>query len=725
MRVYELAAKMKMETKTLIEKLGKLNIKVKNHMSSLTANQLKKAEQKIGSSKEQKDKKAKTKAKGKKTAAKKKTKTKKPTKEKRVTKPRRKKVSKKTVIEKEPKETIEEISVEKKEAPTPPIDTEPRVKEKIPPPPLEEKVELPRIKIDESINVNQLATKLNIKTSELIKKLMDLGILATINQRLETDTATLAAHEFSYDVEVVPLYGEELLKEVIDEEKDLKPRFPIVTVMGHVDHGKTSLLDAIRESKITQKESGGITQHIGAYKIDLDGNKGSIVFLDTPGHEAFTAMRARGAQVTDIVILVVAADDGIMPQTVEAIDHARAANVPIIVVINKIDLPNANPQKVKEGLANHGLVPEDWGGDIIVVEVSAKEKLGLDDLLDMIHLQAEMLELKVNPYRNAIGTVVEAKLDKRRGPMATVLIQKGTLRINDAFISSFTAGKVKAMVDEHGRKLKEAIPSMPVGILGFYDLPQAGDTLQVVDNEQTAKKISSQRKMIKREENLTRRRRITLEDLYTQMKEGKIKELNLIIKADVRGSVEALRDSLEKLSTSEIKTNIIHSGVGGINDSDVILAKASNCIIIGYNVRPSLTAEQLAKKEDVDIHTYRVIYEAVENIKKAMEGLLDPEFREKMLGRAVIKELFKVPKIGTIAGCSIQNGKIVRNSKGRILRNDRIIYEGKISSLRHFKEDVKELGAGNECGIGLENFNDLKESDIIESFELEKFARKL
>jgi len=524
-------------------------------------------------------------------------------------------------------------------------------------------------------------------------------------------------------VEVVPLYGEELLEEEKEDESLLRPRPPIVTIMGHVDHGKTSLLDAIRESKIIAKESGGITQHIGAYHISLD--QGDIVFLDTPGHEAFTAMRARGAQVTDLIVLVVAADEGVKPQTVEAIDHARAAGVPILVAVNKIDLPSANIEKVKQELSQYNLVSEEWGGKTVFVEVSAKEKIGLDNLLEMILLQAEMLELKANPDKRARGTVIEARLDKQRGPVASVLVQSGTLGVGKAFVSGFSAGKVRAMINDRGKKVKSIGPSMPAEVLGFSSLPQAGDKFYTLDSDKAARQISEIRQRIRREEVLFRRRRITLEDLHEQITSGKLKELKIIVKADVQGSVEALCDSLQKLGTQEITLNIVHRGVGGINESDVMLGAASNAIIIGFTVRPEPGAEELAEKEGVDIHTYRVIYEAVEETKKAMEGLLEPEFKEIPLGRAEVKSTFRIPRVGTVAGCFVAKGKVTRQSKVRLLRDNIIIYEGKISSLKRFKDDVREVETGFECGVGLENFSDIKENDILEAFTLEKIARKL
>lgn len=739
MKVKELAKELNISYKKLLVKTSELKIKVKSSEDSLTSQEAKK----IKSSFAKKKKKVPVKKKvvRKKVSAKVKVAKKKAVgvKKKKAPTTRRKKITKRAVAKEKPS-TLPSVSpavevikpVEKKiSKKATPVVEEVKKEEKVVPEVAkkieEEKVALPPtkvIKIDETITVSELASKMEVKVSELIKKLMTQGILVTINQRLGIDNATLVAGEFSFGIEVVPLYGEELLEEKKEDESLLQPRPPIVTIMGHVDHGKTSLLDAIRESKIIAKESGGITQHIGAYHVSVD--KGDIVFLDTPGHEAFTAMRARGAQVTDIIVLVVAADEGAKPQTVEAIDHARAAGVPILVAVNKIDLPNANVEKVKQELSQYDLVSEDWGGKTIFVEVSAKEKIGLDNLLEMILLEAEMLELKANPNKKkARGTIIEARLDKQWGLVATVLVQSGTVKVSDPFISGFSAGKVRAMFNDRGKKVKSIGPSMPAEVLGFSSLPQAGDKFYTLDSERAARGISEIRQKTRREEILSRSRRVTLEDLHEQIASGKLKELKIIIKADVQGSVEALCDSLQKLSTQEITLNIVHRGVGGINESDVMLSAASNAIIIGFNVRPGPSAEELAEKEGVDIHIYRVIYEVVEETKKAMEGLLEPEFKEIPLGRVEVKRIFRIPKVGTVAGCSVAKGKISRQSNVRLLRDNVIIYEGKISSLRRFKDDVREVDAGFECGIGLENFNDIKENDIMEAFTLEKIARKL
>ncbi|MFH0948403.1 MAG: translation initiation factor IF-2 [Elusimicrobiota bacterium] len=635
-------------------------------------------------------------------------------------------------VKKEPKvkkiaKSVEEIVPSKIEikpeplpSPLPPVVEKPVVVAK--PVPLKPAVIRTKIKIDESITVSDLASKMNIKPAELIKKMMMSGILLTINQRMSVDIASVVAGEFGYDVEVILLYGAVETEEEEDKSK-LKPRAPIVTIMGHVDHGKTSLMDAIRLSNVAEKEAGGITQHIGAYKVSIAG--GEIVFLDTPGHEAFTAMRARGAQVTDIVVLVVAADDGVMPQTIEAIDHARAANVPIIVAVNKIDMPSANVQKVKQELSNQNLQPEDWGGKTITVEVSAKKRIGIEKLLELILLQAEIMELKANPERLALGVVVEAKISSKRGPVATVLIKTGTIKVGDYFVAGTSYGKVRAMHNDKGKRLFEAGPATPIEIMGFQWAPQSGDKFFVVKDEKEARNISEIRQQSRRDEKLSRRKHLTLEDFHKNLTDGKAKELALILKADVRGSVEVLRDSLEKLSTKDVTIRIIHSGIGGINDSDVILAAASDAVIIGFNVRSETTALAIAQREEVEIKTYRIIYEAINDIKAAMEGLLEPDKKEVYVGRARVLKTFKVAKIGTIAGCIVIDGKISRVGGGRLLRDNAIIYEGKLASLKRFKDDVKDVEKGFECGIMLDNFSDIKEGDVIESFAIELIKRKL
>ncbi|MEW6555922.1 MAG: translation initiation factor IF-2 [Elusimicrobiota bacterium] len=636
------------------------------------------------------------------------------------------------ILKKLKKEKITPVEVKPVPPPTvvepivPPVAVAPPA----PPQPPQPVVARSKIKIDETITVAELATKLNLKPAELIKKMMSLGILATINQRIATDIAKMVADEFGYDIEVIPLYGEkEIADEYAEDVAKLKPRAPIVTIMGHVDHGKTTLMDAIRQSNIAEKEAGGITQHIGAYKVKVSGGggttSGEIVFLDTPGHSAFTAMRARGAHVTDIVILVVAADDGVMPQTIEAIDHARAANVPIIVAINKIDMPTANVQKVKQELANQNLQAEDWGGKTITVELSAKKNIGIDKLLEMILIQAEMMELKANPDRSATGVIVEAHVSDKVGPVATVLIKNGTLKVGDYFVAGITYGKVRAMHDDRKKRLSIAGPSTPVEVMGFQWTPQLGDRFFVIQNEKEARQISEIRQQTKKAEKFLQRKHLTLEDLHKSIKEGKLKELPIILKADVRGSLEALKDSLEKLSTKEVAVKIIHSGIGGINDSDVILATASDAVIIGFNVRSETSAMTIAQREEVEIKTYRIIYEVINDIKSALEGLLEPDKKEIYLGRAKVLKIFKISKVGTIAGCSVIDGKISRTGGIRLLRDNTIVFEGKLYSLKRFKDDVKEVEKGYECGIMLDGFTDLKIGDVIESFTIELIKRKL
>ncbi|MCE5195044.1 MAG: translation initiation factor IF-2 [Nitrospiraceae bacterium] len=580
------------------------------------------------------------------------------------------------------------------------------------------------LKLREGTTVKDFAELISVKSSDVIRKLMDIGFMATINQPIDVDAALLVAEGFGVKLEIARA-DDELIQEVQEEDvTKLKPRPPVVTIMGHVDHGKTSLLDVIRETKVTETEAGGITQHIGAYKITIK-NK-DIVFLDTPGHEAFTALRARGAKVTDIVILVVAADDGVMPQTVEAINHAKAANVPIIVAINKIDKPEANLQKVKTELAEQGILSEDWGGQNIFAEVSAKQRLGIEHLLEMILLQAEVIELKANPDKLAKGTIIEAKLDKGRGPVATVLIQAGTLHVGDAFLAGKSVGKVRALIDDTGKRINEAGPSTPIEVIGFPSVPTAGEVFNAVEDEKWARQIALTRLHKERQAELAKGRKLTLDELYAKIKEGEIKELNLILKADVQGSVEAIREAFENIIHPQVKVRVIHSTVGGINESDIILAAASNAIIIGFNVRPELKASQLAEREGVDIRLYNIIYEAIEDVRKALEGLLEPTLKEKILGRAEVRQTYQVSRLGTIAGCHVIDGTINRVSDGiRIIRDNIVVYTGKISSLKRFKEDVKSVQTGYECGIMIENYNDLKAGDILENFIIEKIAAKL
>lgn len=577
----------------------------------------------------------------------------------------------------------------------------------------------------DTITVKEISDKLEKSYAEVIKELMLMGVMASVNQEINFEMAEKLAAKFDTEILKEDEDDKEDLEDILkdnEEEEHLQKRSPIITVMGHVDHGKTSLLDAIRKSKVTSTEAGGITQHIGAYTVELNGE--AITFLDTPGHAAFTAMRARGAQVTDIVILVVAADDGIMPQTQEAISHCKAANVPLIVAINKIDRPGANIDKVKQELTEYGLVAEDWGGDTICVPVSAHTKEGIDDLLEMILLSSEILELKANPNRKAKGTVVEAKLDKGRGAVATLLIQNGTLRVGDSIVVGSTYGRIRAMFNDKGRNIKSAGPSTPVEILGLSEVPEAGDKFYQVKDEKTARGIADKRKEKIRDEYLQSTHKVSLEDLYNQIQEGTVKELGLIVKADVQGSVEALKQSLEKLSTEEVKVRVIHGGVGAINETDVTLATASNGIILGFNVRPDNNAIIASERDGVDIKTYRVIYDAIEDIKSAMLGMLEPEFKEVVIGTAEVRQVYKISSVGTIAGAYVQTGKLARNAGARVIRDGIVIFESELASLKRFKDDAKEVAQGYECGLSIEKFNDIKEGDIIECFIMEEIKKK-
>ena len=579
------------------------------------------------------------------------------------------------------------------------------------------------IEIGESITVKELAEKLNKPSNDVIRTLIFSGVMAAINQEIDFATAEKVCAEYDVLVEKKEESQElEVLEIEEDDEENLQKRPPIVTVMGHVDHGKTSLLDCIRKTKVTDTEAGGITQHIGAYTITINGEE--ITFLDTPGHEAFTAMRARGAQVTDIVILVVAADDGIMPQTKEAIDHCKAAGVPKVVAINKIDKPGADPDRVKQELAEQGLLVESWGGDVISEEVSAKQNLNIDKLLEMVLLSAEMLELKANPNRRAVGTVIEAKLDKGRGAVASLLVQNGTLHVGDSILVGSTYGRIRAMFDDTGKKIKSAGPSIPVEILGLSEVPEAGDRFNQVKDEKTARNMAESRKEKLKAETLMANHRVSLEDLYNQIKEGKVKELSIIVKADVQGSVEAIKQSLEKLSTDDVKVRVIHGGVGAITETDVTLATASNAIVIGFNVRPDSNATAQADRDGVDIKTYRVIYDAIEDIKSAMIGMLEPEYKEVVLGTAEVRETYKISNVGTIAGCYVKDGKLRRNAEVRIIREGIVIFESTLSSLKRFKDDAKEVAAGYECGLSIDKFNDIKEGDLVECFVMEAIQRK-
>ncbi len=579
------------------------------------------------------------------------------------------------------------------------------------------------LKVNEFVSVAELADLLHVPATRIVQTCMELGLMVTINQRLDFDTISLICEEFGFTARREEAYGAERFEEKPEEDESaLRPRPPIVTVMGHVDHGKTSLLDYLRKTNVIAGESGGITQHIGAYEVETP--RGRITFLDTPGHEAFTAMRARGAQVTDIVILVVAADDQVMPQTVEAIDHARAAGVPIVVAINKVDLPGVQPHKVKQDLAQHGVLVEEFGGEVLAAEVSAKTGQGMEDLVEKVLLQAELLELHANPDRPAQGVVIEAELDRGMGPVATVLVTRGTLHVGDPFICGVFSGKVRAMVDEWARPLTEAGPARPVRILGLSGVPQAGETFAVLTEEREARDISQVRQRLQREQEFRRSRKITLDEFYSQMEAGQ-SELRLILKGDVGGSVEALADSLEELSRDEVRVAVIHRGVGAITESDVMLAAASNAIVIGFHVRPDVRAREAAAREGVDIRLYRVIYEAVDEVRKAMQGLLAPEEREVVHGTAEVRNVFKIPRVGQVAGCFVTDGTIPRSANLRVVRDGTEVYSGRIASLRRFKDDVREVTAGLECGIVLENFADIKEDDVLEVYETKQVEQTL
>lgn len=670
-RVYELAKELGMTSKELIEKISDLNLEINSHMSTIEDEEAELIMELI--EEENKDKKAI---------------------EKKGTK----------------KKDNNSIKTEEKNLQTKEIIEDTESNENI-------------IEIGDTVIVRELADKMSITSSQIITKLISLGVMVNQNQEIDFDTASIIGEEFGFTVKESETIEnvDQFELDFEDAKESLKPRPPVVTVMGHVDHGKTSLLDAIRKTQVTRSEAGGITQHIGASTVNIKNKK--IVFLDTPGHEAFTAMRARGAQVTDLAILVVAADDGVMPQTIEAINHAKAAGVPIIVAINKMDKPTANPDRIKQELVEQELVPEDWGGDTICVPVSARNGEGIDELLEMILLVAEMQELKANPDRRAVGIIIEAQLDKGKGPLASVLMQKGTLNVGDNVVSGSAYGRVRAMLDDKGKRVKKATPSIPVMILGLSEVPEAGEYLYSVEDEKTARIYAEAIKQKRREEQLKVNQKVSLDDLFDQIQAGEVKDLNVIIKADVRGSIEAIKQSLIKLENEEVKVNIIHGGVGGITESDVMLASASNAIIIGFNVRPTLNAMDIAKRENVDIRTYRIIYEAIEDIQSAIKGMLEPTIVEEVIGRAEVRATFKVPSIGMIAGIYVLQGKLTRNCKTRLLRNDVVIFEGNVSSLKRFKDDVKEVQSGYEGGLGLENYNDVKEGDIIEAYILKEVER--
>ena len=575
------------------------------------------------------------------------------------------------------------------------------------------------VMIPDEISVGELASRMKRTAADVIKQLIKLGVMASISDVIDYDTAAIVALEMGAKVEkeVIVTIEDKLIDESEDRAEDLKGRDPVVVVMGHVDHGKTSLLDAVRKTNVASGEAGGITQHIGAYRVEINGRK--ITFLDTPGHEAFTSMRARGAQVTDVVILVVAADDGIMPQTIEAINHAKAADVPIVVAVNKMDVEGANPDRIKQQLTEYELVPEEWGGSTIVCPISAKRGDGIDELLEMVILTADMLDLKANPDRAAKGTVVEAKLDRGRGPVATLLVSNGTLNSGDVIIAGTSVGRIRAMTDDKGRKIKTAGPSVPVEIIGLSEVPNAGDIFYAVDDERMARELVEQRKQTEKDEvNKAATRKVSLEDLFDQIQQGEIKELPIIVKADVKGTAEAVKASLEKLTNEEVRVRVIHTGVGAINESDILLASASNAIVVGFNVRPDAGARDSAEASGTDVRTYRIIYDCIEEMEAAMKGLLAPKFREEVLGHAEIRQTFKVSKIGTIAGCHVTDGKITRNASVRVVRDGVVVYDGTLASLKRFKDDAKEVASGYECGLSVENFNDIKEGDVVEAYEM-------
>jgi translation initiation factor IF-2 len=702
-RVYELAKELGTTSKKLIDVMESMDIKVNNHMSTLTDDEATRVMAVLTGQSEEKPPQEPAKAVTAKPEAAPKKEAAKPEKVATAEKKKEKKEKKKPEEQPAPSRKARKALQEEKRAAL--------LKEK-----------RPKIKLEGQISVGELAGRLDITPAQLIGYLMEMGVMATINQLLGPDTIELVAEEYGYDFEYIedPL-EEELLTVAGDDQKKEILRKPVVTVLGHVDHGKTSLLDAIRNANVTAGEFGGITQHIGAYQVKVNEKK--VVFLDTPGHEAFTAMRARGAQVTDIAVLVVAADDGVMPQTVEAINHAKAAHVPVLVAINKIDKPEANPDRIKQQLSDHGLVAEEWGGDTIFVPVSAIRGDGLEELLEMILLLSEVAELKASPERAGKGTVIEAKLDRGRGPVATVLVQDGTLRVGDPIICGSIAGKVRAMQNDRGERVKTAGPSTPVEIVGLSDVPLAGDLFQVVSDDRVARQVAEKR-TVKIKEATRQVQRVTLDDLFKQIQEGEVKDLNLILKGDVHGSVEALQEALYKLSLEEVQIKIIHTGVGAISESDVMLAAASNAIVIGFNIRPDNNARKLAEQDKVDIRLYRVIYEAIEDIKAAVTGMLKPIMKEVIQGQAEVRQLFKVSRLGSIAGSYVLEGKINRNAMIRVIRDGTVVLEnGKLDSLKRFKDDVKEVLTGYECGILIENFNDLHEGDIIEAYTMEQVAR--
>ena len=716
MRVYEIARKLNTKSSVVIKKLNDMGINVKSNFSAVEESDAKKFIDKWNKSRKEMLKKAKSKQKKEEKEVKKEQPTKekvhKEDKEKKTKEPQRKQRHR---FKKE--EFIEAVTPQKLKAKKKYKKTDKETKD--------EEEQTNEIELSEGTTVFEFAEKLGVDFSDIIGKLFQLGIMARKNDVINTDAAKIIADEYGFELKEESAKAPEKIEELLDIEdkpEDLVERPPIVTVMGHVDHGKTSILDAIKRTNIAAKEAGGITQHMAAYSVKVKGKY--ITFLDTPGHEAFTEMRARGAQITDIVVLVVAADDGVMPQTIEAINHAKAANVPVVVAVNKIDKPNANPDKVKQELANYNIVPEEWGGDNIFVNVSAKKVIGIDELLESILLQSEVMELKANPNKRAKAVVVEAKLDKNRGPLATVVVKEGTFKQGDTFIVGSQYGKVRAMFDDKRKKIKKVGPSFAAEIIGLHGVPEAGDTLVVVKNEQVAKEIAQTRQKELKKAMLSKKG-ISLENIFEKIEGGEIKELPIILKTDVYGSIEAISGALSKISTEEVSVKIIHSAVGAITKTDINLATASNAIIVGFNVRPTQEALQMSKDLNVDIRTYKVIYDIIDDIKKSLSGLLTPEEKEEILGRVEIRQTFKVAKVGTIAGCYVTYGKITRNAKVRILRNGVIVYEGVISSLKRFKEDVNEVQQGYECGVGIEGFNDIKEGDSIEAYVTVKIKREL
>ncbi|MUV39920.1 Translation initiation factor IF-2 [Lentibacillus sp. JNUCC-1] len=700
-RVYEYAKENKLTSKDVINHLKNMNIEVANHMSTISGETITKLDERIKGKKEQK--KQETQAKSHSNTNSSNQKQSQNPGQKKDTKQNRKKPNKPQHNQKQSNQ---------------------KHKGKSPAGKQQKSKETPEeIVYSGVLTVDDLAEKLNKDTSDIIKKLMFLGVMATKNQDLDDDAVELICEEYNVKVKKEIILDDTDLDKYIkeDDPNDLIERPAVVTIMGHVDHGKTTLLDAIRDAKVTEGEAGGITQHIGAYQVENDGKK--VTFLDTPGHAAFTSMRSRGAQITDIAVLVVAADDGVMPQTAEAINHAKAAGVPIIIAVNKMDKESANPDRVMQELTEYELVPEDWGGETIFVNISALKHEGIDDLLEMIQLVAEVEELKANPDTTAFGTVVEAELDKGRGSVATLLVQNGTLNVGDAFVVGNTYGRVRAMVNDLGQRVKKAGPSTPVEITGLNDVPQAGDQFLVFTDEKKARQIGEARQQKHIAENRGEQSKVSLEDLFEQIKEGEMKEINIIIKADVQGSAEALASSLQKISVEGVKIKIIHTGVGAITESDIILASASNAVVIGFNVRPDANAKKAAESEKVDVRLHRVIYKAIEEIEAAMKGMLDPEFEEKVIGTAEVRETFKVSKVGTIAGCYVTDGKISRNAGVRLIRNSVVQFEGEIDALKRFKDDVKEVAQNYECGITIKNFNDIKEGDLIEAFVMEEIER--